>query len=156
MKKTIVVKDLDALCRFATRFSKTLRGGDIIGLVGDLGSGKTTFVQHLAEDAGVKHAVRSPTFVLLQAYRTGKAFRAHTGVSLLCHIDAYRLNSEKELFAIGFEDYVERGDTVILFEWADRIPSVEWLDHYREVKFDFGEGGERLVTYDKKSITKDR
>ncbi len=154
MKKTIVIKNLHDLHLFAKRFSRTLRGGDIIGLVGDLGSGKTTFVQHLAEDMGVKKTVRSPTFVLLQEYQTSKEFREKYNVSRLCHIDAYRLNNENELFAIGFEDYVERHDTVILFEWADRIPSVQWLDHYREVRFDFGEEGQRLVTYDKKSISK--
>lgn len=146
MKKTVRVKNLDELAAFAAEFAATLRGGDIIGLVGDLGAGKTTFVQQLAQALGVRRGVRSPTFVLMQLYDTGRSVRQATGIRQICHIDAYRLKNEDELYAIGFNDFVDRPDTVILMEWADRQPAVQWLDHYREVSFDFGGDGERLIT----------
>jgi len=146
MKKTVRIKDLAALARFAEGYAKTLRPDDIVGLVGDLGAGKTTFVQHLAKVLGVKRPVRSPTFILLQALPTSRAVAKRTGINELCHIDAYRLKNEDELFAIGFEEYAERDDSVILIEWADRLPSVQWLDHYREIRFDFDGEGERVLT----------
>jgi tRNA threonylcarbamoyladenosine biosynthesis protein TsaE len=149
MKKIVHIRHLHDLATFAEHFSLSLKGGDIVGLVGDLGSGKTTFIQHLAKAFGVKKPVRSPTFVLMQVFKTGPAAKMKTGIIQLCHIDAYRLESEDELFALGFEDYAARRDTVILIEWVDRVPSVQWLDHYREVRFDFDGDGERIITLDK-------
>jgi tRNA threonylcarbamoyladenosine biosynthesis protein TsaE len=151
MKKTILIRNLKGLGKFAERFARTLKGGDIIGLVGDLGSGKTTFCKHLAKSFGVRQTVKSPTFILLQPHKTSSAARKRTGIAELCHIDAYRLKNEDELFAIGFEDWAERRDAVILMEWADRIPSVAWLEDYREVRFDFGEDGQRVITLDDNS-----
>ncbi len=146
MKKIVNIKNLAALEKFAAAYAKTLRPGDIIGLVGDLGAGKTTFVQTLSKVLGVKVPVRSPTFILMQVLPTSKAVAKRTHIANLCHIDAYRLNNEDELFAIGFGEYAERDDSVILVEWADRLPSVQWLDHYREIKFDFDGEGERVLT----------
>jgi tRNA threonylcarbamoyladenosine biosynthesis protein TsaE len=149
MKKVVHIKHLHDLETFAEHFSLSLHGGDIVGLVGDLGSGKTTFIQHLAKAFGVKKPVRSPTFILMQVFKTGATAAKKTGIKQLCHIDAYRLEDEDELFALGFEDYASRRDTVVLIEWVDRVPSVQWLDHYREVKFEFNGDGERILTLDK-------
>ena len=146
MKKIVRIKDLAALEKFAAKYAKSLRPDDIVGLVGDLGAGKTAFVQRLAKTLGVKVPVRSPTFILLQDLPTSRTVAKRTGIASLCHIDAYRLENEDELFAIGFQEYAERDDAVILIEWADRLPSVRWLDHYREIRFDFDGEGERVLT----------
>lgn len=149
MKKTIVIKSLKSLATFAKKYAKEIRGGDVIGLVGELGAGKTTFVQLLSKEFGVKVPVRSPTFILLQELKVAPVIAKRTGINLFVHIDAYRLESEKELFAIGFEDYADRRNVAILIEWADRLPSIQWLDHYHEVKFDFGDNGIRILTVEK-------
>lgn len=149
MKQTVRIKDLPALERFAERYAQTLRPDDIIGLVGELGAGKTAFVQRLGKVLGVKRPVRSPTFILMQVLPTSKAVAKRTGIVNLCHIDAYRLENEDELLAIGFGDYAERDDSVILIEWADRLTSVQWLEQYREIKFDFNGEGERILTVDR-------
>ncbi len=146
MKKTLKIKNLAALEKFAAAYAKTLRPDDIIGLVGDLGAGKTTFVQQLSKALGVKAPVRSPTFILMQVMPTSKAVAKRTGIANLCHIDAYRLENEDELFAIGFAEYAESDDSVIVIEWADRLPSVQWLEPYREIRFDFNGEGERVLT----------
>lgn len=156
MKKTVRIKNLAALERFAAKYAKTLRPDDIIGLVGDLGAGKTTFVQNLAKALQVKTPVRSPTFVLMRVLPTSRAVAKRTGIINLCHIDAYRLNDEDELFAIGFEDYAESDDSVILIEWADRVPSVRWLERYREIHFDFDGEGERLLTLNGDPVRRSR
>lgn len=99
--------------RIAAEIAKRLRSGDVIALEGDLGSGKTTFVQGLAVGLGVakEEYVRSPTFTIVNEYE---------GKSPLYHIDLYRLGGEDEIEALGLEEYFE-GDGVTVVEWADRF-----------------------------------
>lgn len=139
--KNILIKDLGALRDFAASLAKGLRGGEVIGLVGDLGAGKTTFVQALAKALGVETAVKSPTFILMQVFPTsGKSVRR------LCHVDAYRLKDWDELAGIGFEEYAGASETVTVVEWADRVPEVHRFPAYREITFAFGEGDARVLT----------
>jgi tRNA threonylcarbamoyladenosine biosynthesis protein TsaE len=90
-----------------------LTAGSVIGLVGDLGAGKTCFIKGIAEGLNNTPAneVTSPTFTILQEY---------PGPVPLYHFDAYRLSGSHDLEAIGFEDYVGT-DGVAVIEWADRI-----------------------------------
>ena len=147
-EKIVTINNLERLQRFADGVARRLKGGEVIGLIGDLGVGKTAFVQALAKSFGVRKAVRSPTFILMQCFRIGPEIRSRTGINELCHIDAYRLETEDELFAIGFGDYAERLDAVTLVEWADRIESIAWLDHYREIRFEYGDGEKRILYCD--------
>ncbi len=106
--------------QIAARFSAQLQAGDCVLLVGELGSGKTTFVQGLAQGLGVREPVRSPTFVLMHEYQ---------GRLPIYHFDAYRVNSLAELREIGFEETVyAQGLTVI--EWGERaaglLPRTCW------------------------------
>src|SRR5438067_8988595 len=99
----------------AARIAAHLKSGDVILLYGDLGAGKTTFTQGLAEALGVREPVTSPTFTLVQEY-AGKSLR-------LYHFDAYRLDSPEQVADLGFSEYLERGGVVVV-EWADRL---DWL-----------------------------
>lgn len=139
--KTVDIKDLAALKAFAKKFAASLKGGEVVGLVGDLGAGKTTFVQQLAAALGVKEAVKSPTFILMQVMPTAK----RTGVHALCHVDAYRLKDWAELAAIGFEDYAGAERTVSVVEWADRVPEIHRYPRYVELTLSFGEGEARRI-----------
>src|SRR5688500_4869244 len=132
--KTVEIKDTAELGKFATKYAASLKGGEVIGLVGDLGAGKTTFVQLLAGALGVKKAVKSPTFILMQVLETAK----HTGAHRLRHVDAYRLKDWDELVAIGFEDYAGEPNTVTIVEWADRVPEIHRFPAYKELTFAFG------------------
>jgi len=97
----------------------TLRGGEILALSGNLGAGKTAFVQGLAAGLGVKAKVNSPTFTIMKLYPAKKG-----NIKQLCHIDAYRLSSGKELLDIGADDYLGQKDTVSAIEWIERVKSV--------------------------------
>ncbi|MGQ9591800.1 MAG: tRNA (adenosine(37)-N6)-threonylcarbamoyltransferase complex ATPase subunit type 1 TsaE [Planctomycetota bacterium] len=99
--------------RLAARLGSLLRPGDVIALVGELGSGKTTFTKGLALGLGAEDAsaVSSPTYVLEQVYPTRIP---------LHHYDAYRLGSEREFLALGFEERC-LGANVLVVEWADRV-----------------------------------
>jgi tRNA threonylcarbamoyladenosine biosynthesis protein TsaE len=90
-----------------------LAKGDIIALCGELGTGKTTLVRGMARGIGLKEGeVASPSFTLVNEYE---------GPLCLFHIDLYRLEDEKELIGIDYEEYL-KGDGVVVIEWADRIP----------------------------------
>ncbi|MFQ6608776.1 MAG: tRNA (adenosine(37)-N6)-threonylcarbamoyltransferase complex ATPase subunit type 1 TsaE [Fidelibacterota bacterium] len=98
----------------AKDFASGLRRGDVVALSGDLGSGKTTFVQGLAEGLGVKGNVVSPTFKLVNEF---------SGKVPLYHIDFYRIQSTREILVIGLEHYLF-GDGVTVIEWADLYPDI--------------------------------
>lgn len=83
-----------------------------VALYGDLGVGKTAFVRGFASVLSPTSAVRSPTFALVNEYRGGKR--------PLFHFDMYRIESEDDLYSIGFDDYLDRG--ICLTEWSENIP----------------------------------
>lgn len=88
----------------------------MVGLAGDLGAGKTTFVQRVARSLGVRGEVTSPTFVIAQRYET-----THPVFTSLVHIDAYRLlGEEKDTF--GFQAYSADPHTLVLVEWPTNLP----------------------------------
>jgi len=95
----------------AERLSAVLEPGAVLALDGDLGAGKTTFIQGLCRGLAVAEPVASPTFVLLRVYR---------GRLPVYHFDAYRLERAAELEDFGAEEYFW-GDGVSLVEWAERV-----------------------------------
>lgn len=96
----------------ARKIAAMFSGGEVIGLVGELGSGKTTFVQGIAEAFGVTNPVTSPTFSIMNIYPV----RNHQTIKQLVHLDCYRLESEEQLADLGLEEWM-RPDTVMLVEW---------------------------------------
>ena len=90
----------------------------ILALVGELGSGKTTFIQGLAGALGIREKVQSPTFVLMKRYRLGGRVRSFRH---LVHIDAYRLRRPAEAERLGFKQLLRDREAVVVIEWADRI-----------------------------------
>lgn len=99
----------------AKEIGQFLQGGEVIALYGDLGAGKTAFTQGLAAGLEIKEKVSSPTFVIIKIYDSKKK------KIKLCHVDAYRLENEKELLAIGIEDYLGHPQTITVIEWADKV-----------------------------------
>lgn len=100
----------------------------ICALSGNLGAGKTTFVQKIATHLGVQETVTSPTFIIQKTYPTQSDI-----ITTLVHIDAYRLEDASELEALGFKDLVQSPHTLICVEWAERVSSLFarntfWLD----------------------------
>ncbi|MFA6306511.1 MAG: tRNA (adenosine(37)-N6)-threonylcarbamoyltransferase complex ATPase subunit type 1 TsaE [Patescibacteria group bacterium] len=104
---------------FAKNFSKKLTGGATLGLIGDLGAGKTVFTKGLAAGLGIKKNITSPTFVLMKVYSVKSL-----NIKFLVHIDAYRIKSGRDLIAIGADEYFNRPDTVTIIEWADKIKKI--------------------------------
>ena len=91
----------------------------VIALKGDLGSGKTTFIQGLARGLQVKENILSPTFVIQKDFLLKlKNFKN------LYHIDAYRLKNPEELLELGFKDLIGNPENLIVIEWADKIKKI--------------------------------
>lgn len=95
------------------RLGRTLRPGTVVAYFGGLGMGKTAFTRGLARGLGCTGRVTSPTFTIVNEY---------DGTTSLFHFDMYRLDSEDDLFDIGWDDYLARGG-VCAVEWSERIDS---------------------------------
>lgn len=108
--------------RLGERIGGKLRGGEILALVGDLGSGKTTFVQGLAKGLGIKGRVVSPTFIIMRQYTIPISNIKHLASSFY-HVDLYRLetNLENEIASLGLTDVCGKKDGVVAIEWAEKI-----------------------------------
>lgn len=91
----------------------------VIALSGDLGAGKTTFVQLLANELGLTESVTSPTFVIMKQYETN-----HATFATLVHIDAYRIETADEMRPLGFAAIVQQPNTLVCIEWAEKIADV--------------------------------
>ena len=105
----------------------------IIGLEGELGSGKTTFIKAFAKGLGIKKRLTSPTFVLMKNYRN------------FYHIDCYRIKNYKDILALDFKEIISNPKNIVIIEWAEKIKkilpkNIIWLkfktisDKEREIK----------------------
>lgn len=112
--------------QIATELAESLSGGEIIALEGDLGAGKTTFVQGLAAALGYKGPVRSPTFSLMNIYPIDQR-----SFSEIIHLDLYRLEDASELRGLALEDYLNREDVIVLVEWPKFENAVQWKPSVR-------------------------
>jgi len=119
--------------------AQAAQAGDIIALIGELGAGKTQLVKGIAEGMGIDPAlVSSPTFVLVHEYEPP------SGMSVLVHVDAYRIESSNDLHSIGFNEEMRRG-AIVAVEWADRIEGLLGDDRL-EIKLEHVDDQTRHVT----------
>lgn len=113
MDKLYTTKSREETIKLGEKFANGFKPGDIIALIGELGSGKTTLVKGIAKGLGVKsyRYVNSPSFVIIKEYK---------GKISLYHFDIFRLNAAKDLDGLGYEGYFY-GDGICVIEWADKI-----------------------------------
>ena len=144
MKGLYKVASVEETWQCARDFAQTLKPGDVVALEGDLGAGKTTWTQGLASALGVSGRVTSPTFAIVREH---KRLNAKPGeISMLVHMDLYRLNSDEDLEAIGWDDYLAKG-AVVVVEWPERAPNLTAAA--RRVSFHYGDSEEeRIIRFD--------
>lgn len=136
-ERRISIKGVDELRELGLELAAALEPGDIIAMVGNLGTGKTTLSKYIAEGLGVTEALSSPTFNIVKEYRSGRL--------PLFHFDVYRLSSGDDLVDIGAEDYLY-GDGVCLIEWADIVADI-LPEETIVIRLEYGENeGAREVT----------
>ena len=133
MQKVLTFSEIDLLAKKLADYSKE---NTVIALIGDLGTGKTTFTKTFAKEFGVKENLKSPTFNYVLEYLSGRL--------PLYHFDVYRLCSSEEIYEIGYEDYINNGG-VALIEWANIIEE-DLPKEYIRIEFQYTtKEDERLV-----------
>lgn len=111
-RERIILTGSEETIRFGTQFASKLARPSILALQGDLGAGKTTFVQGLLTALNIQDLAQSPTFTYLQIYQES-----------LYHFDLYRLKSEREFLLLGFDEFLFTSGIAVI-EWPERIESL--------------------------------
>ena len=109
---SILVNSESEMVALGQQLAETLQGGEVLGLVGDLGAGKTHLVQGILRGLGAADPAASPTFSLVHEHADGRIPAAH--------FDFYRMKSAEEALGMGWDEYLSSG-SVLLVEWADRF-----------------------------------
>ncbi|MEA2112941.1 MAG: tRNA (adenosine(37)-N6)-threonylcarbamoyltransferase complex ATPase subunit type 1 TsaE [Patescibacteria group bacterium] len=135
--KSEIIKNLGEMEIFADFFLKKLSKirskAVVIGLSGDLGSGKTTFVQNIAKILKIEKYITSPTFVIQKQYEVSSE---KSYFKKLIHIDAYRLDQGKDLVDLGWEDLINNPNNIIFLEWPEKVKGILGSDTiYLNFKF---------------------
>ena len=112
IKREIIIKNEKETESFGKELAEELKAGDVLALIGDLGTGKTALTRYIAKGLGIDERITSPTFTIVKEYTDGRL--------PLYHFDVYRVSEADELFNIGIEEYFF-GSGVCIVEWADMI-----------------------------------
>ncbi len=132
--RKVIRNELDTK-KFGIELAGKLKPGDIIALIGDLGTGKTTLTKSIAEGLGITRMITSPTFTIVQEYTEGRL--------PLYHFDVYRINDLEEMYELGYEEYFF-GQGVCVVEWADQITELIPEDSIF-IRIEYGENEDERV-----------
>ncbi len=134
MREEVIKSESDTE-RFGLAIADGLRAGDVLALVGDLGTGKTTLTGYIARGLGITEMITSPTFTVVKEYYSGRL--------PLYHFDVYRIEDADDAFERGIEEYFYRGGVCVV-EWAEKIE--ELLPGNTKVIFmEHGKAGEERI-----------
>ena len=132
----LFLPDAEATREFGVKLGRSLPASSVILLEGDLGAGKTTLVQGIAEGLGIQDSIESPTFTLINEYLTGRI--------PLYHLDLYRLEAE-EVEALHLESYwdgLEMDLGIVAIEWGERLPYKP--DNYLQICLSYCDSGRQV------------
>ena len=139
MKQEIIIPSLDALDAAAEEFVALMGDETVYAFTGEMGAGKTTFINALCRALGVEDDhTGSPTFAIVNEYRSD------TTAELIYHFDLYRIENLEQAFDIGVEDYLDSG-ALCFIEWPDRIDDILPDDTVRVNIEGLPDGGRRLT-----------
>lgn len=131
MSETFVSHSVEKTQQRAKEILAKLNGYNLLALYGELGSGKTTFVQGLAQALGVKTNVQSPTFTLVKEHRIesrsnlpAQAGKQEVSWKNLIHVDCYRVESAGDLKGVDLKEYWDDPDNLVVIEWAERVKNI--------------------------------
>ena len=141
--KTYNLQEFQKTARdFALGLTPLPNRATVVGLYGDLGAGKTTFVQAAASALGVSETVNSPTFLIWKRFKIYDLRFKH-----LIHCDSYRLKSVEELKRLRFNELLADPDNLIFVEWADKVVDILPKDH-RKLFFEFTDDKTRKISFE--------
>lgn len=120
------------------KINKTKNANWLVCLYGDLGGGKTTFIQGLAEELGIKETVNSPTFLIMKKYGAKKYN--------LYHFDCYRISAYQEILDVGWEEIINGENNIIAVEWPEKIEEILPKERLN-LKFEFVDEKTRKINF---------
>ncbi len=139
----ITSHSLEETLKLGQRLAKHLRGGDLLGLSGELGAGKTVLIKGLATGLGIKRVVRSPSFNLMRVYKLPRPLH---GIKTLAHLDCYRLTAPAEAVDIGLLDYLADKKTLTVIEWPEKIKKILPKNRTKTIRFEILSENVRRLT----------
>ncbi len=142
--RTVLTNSADETRALGASLVKALKQTNIIALHGELGSGKTTFVQGLAKELGIKKRITSPTFIIVRKYEV-RSMNYEGGFENLYHIDLYRLEDDAQMNNLGLSEIIEDSGNLVVIEWAEKMG--ELLSKHRiDVRFEYLDEGKRKIS----------
>ena len=135
MKRQWIMKHEEDTKSFGQHLANNLKPGDVVALIGDLGTGKTALTKAVATGLGVTGMITSPTFTIVCEY--------HEGRMPLYHFDVYRLAGIDDMLELGYEEYFY-GDGICVVEWADRIEKL-LPENTKTIKIGFGDDPDERI-----------
>jgi tRNA threonylcarbamoyladenosine biosynthesis protein TsaE len=135
---TITIKDLDHIEDVAREFIGLMGDDTVFAFYGKMGAGKTTFIKALCKLLGVEDEVNSPTFAIINEYRS------ETTAELIYHFDFYRIKKLEEVYDLGYEDYFYSG-ALCFIEWPELVEELLPLDA-KKVTITENSDGSRTIT----------
>ncbi len=135
---TITIKNLDHIEEAAREFIKNMGDDTVFAFYGKMGAGKTTFIKALCKLLGVEDEVNSPTFAIINEYRS------ETTAELIYHFDFYRIKKLEEVYDLGYEDYFYSG-ALCFIEWPELVEELLPLDA-KKVTITENSDGSRTIT----------
>lgn len=140
---TVITQNNSETQKLAEDFAKTLQGGEVLCLWGDLGFGKTTFTQGLAKGLGLTGRITSPTFLIMRTYTLTNE-TTEKPVKMLYHVDLYRVTNEKEIIELGLLDLMQHPEHIVVIEWPEKMGTL--LPEKRiDIKFEYIDENRRKI-----------
>ncbi|MFH1142842.1 MAG: tRNA (adenosine(37)-N6)-threonylcarbamoyltransferase complex ATPase subunit type 1 TsaE [Candidatus Uhrbacteria bacterium] len=128
--------------KYGAEFAQQLQGGEVVLLVGEIGAGKTTFVQGIGSELNVPDHIKSPTFVIVHEHQVNN----QKTIKHLIHLDGYRLGQTR-LSELGIDRFCGRIDTVIVIEWPDQVEfDLEDCQATHRIEFKHMDKDQRKIT----------
>ena len=134
MAKKIISKNNKDTQRLAAQLAKKILRSNVLALTGDLGAGKTTFVQGFLRALGIKGRIMSPTFLIFKPYEIkSKVYKK------AYHVDCYRLHKPSDITKLGFKKILKNPENIVLIEWAEKIKkilpkNIVWINFFHGKK----------------------
>jgi len=161
LKKEFITNDFKQTQKLGELLAMELKGGEVICMEGDLGSGKTTFTQGLLKGLKIKGPYTSPTFVVMKEYTreisnskkqksnkfqiSNKIENSKSQIQNIYHIDAYRIN-ERDLQNLGWEEIIANKNNVVIVEWSERVKKI-LPKNVLKIKFEWVDENRRKITF---------
>ncbi|HSW96689.1 MAG TPA: tRNA (adenosine(37)-N6)-threonylcarbamoyltransferase complex ATPase subunit type 1 TsaE [Candidatus Saccharimonadales bacterium] len=141
----IITNTAEETKKFAKEFILHINSGEVITLSGELGAGKTTFVQGLAEGLGITNRIISPTFIIMRTYEIHSTSKI-LDLKTFYHVDLYRTSHENDIDGLGLPEILQDPHVITVIEWPERmgsrLPKKRWDLQIKNI-----EGDVREITY---------